>query len=180
MCVCSFAKGKEAVLHPVVLLKSINKEMVMKSLITLSLAIVLILSIQSLSQETLSRSEILDIVDQLMRQPRRTWIQTGTLDISHTEYKAPRLTDSAEIEERVQQAISDFPNNPLKKARAAGWQKKMLEALPFNTRWELGNESTMTTHELLTVDGDRFYLDITINSRKDSIKPPPGLTYNSG
>jgi hypothetical protein len=165
-------------LHPFVLLKSMSKEMVMKSLITLSVAIVLGLSIRLLSQETLSRSEVSDIVDQLIQQQRTSWIQTGTMEVRHIEYRAPVLTDPAAIEAKIAQALADFESNPGRIVKTEELQDQKREAIPFNVRYEYANEITTTTYELVKVDEDRHSQDITIESRIESVSRPASLAYN--
>jgi hypothetical protein len=161
-----------------VLLKSRNKEMVMRSLITLSIATVLILSISLLGQETLSQSEVSDILDQLIQQQRTRWIQTGTMEVRHTEYRAPILTDPAAIEAKIEQALADFESDPDGIIKTEELQAQTREAIPFNMRYEYANETTTTTSELVKVDQDRHSQDITIESRIESVTKPSSLAYN--
>lgn len=150
----------------------------MRSIISLSIVIVLTLSTQSWSQETLIRSEILEIVDQLIQQQRTTWIETGTLEVRHTEYRAPILTDPQEIEAKISQAIADFRSNPDKIVKTEELQTQALNAIPFNTRYMYANEASMTTYEVVRVDQDRHCQDITVESRTESVSKPASLAHN--
>jgi len=165
-------------LHPFVLLKSMNKEKVMRSLIALSIVIVLRFSILSLSQDTLGRPEVLDIVDQLIQQQRTSWIQTGTMEVRHTEHRTPVLTDPADIQAKIEQALADFESNPGKIVKTEELQAQTREAIPFNIRYEYANEITTTTYELVKVDQGRHSQDITIESRTESVTKPASLAYN--
>ncbi len=150
----------------------------MRSLIVLSVVIVLSLSILSLSQETIGRSEVLDIVDQLIQQQRTSWIRTGTMEVRHTEYRAPIITDAVALEARIQQALADFDGNPGKIVKTEHLQAQKREAIPFNTRYEYANETSTTTRERVKVDQGRHCQDISIESRTESVTKPASLAYN--
>lgn len=150
----------------------------MRSIITLSAAMVLGHSILLWGQETSNRSEVSDIVDQLIQQQRTSWIETGTMELLHTEYRAPVLTDTAAIEAKIEQALADFDSNPGRVVKTAELQAQQREAIPFNVRYEYANETTTTTYELVKVDEDRHSQDITIESRIESITKPASLAYN--
>ena len=57
-------------------------------------------------------------------------------------------------------------------------QKMKLDAIPFNTRYELSNEYMMSSTVIVKFDGDRFYWEINVDSRKDSVKPGKDLEDN--
>lgn len=150
----------------------------MKSLIALSTFIVLSLSIMSLSQDRLSRSEILEIVEQLIQEQRTAWIQTGTLEVWHTEYRAPLLTEPEEIEAKIQQDIAGFESNPGEIIKTEDLQAQKRAAIPFNVRYKYANETTTMTYEIIKVDQDLHSQDIIIESRTESVRKPASLTYN--
>lgn len=53
-----------------------------------------------------------------------------------------------------------------------------LDAIPFNVRHELSNEYTMNSTVTIRFDGDRFYWEIDVDSRTDSVKPGTDLAGN--
>jgi hypothetical protein len=53
-----------------------------------------------------------------------------------------------------------------------------LDAIPFNIRHELSNEYTMYSTEQVKFDGKRFYWEINVDSRSDSVKPGRDLADN--
>jgi hypothetical protein len=53
-----------------------------------------------------------------------------------------------------------------------------LDATPFNVRHELSNEYTMNSTEQVKFDGKRFYWEINVDSRSDSVKPGRDLAGN--
>ena len=130
------------------------------------------------ADRTLDKSEVQALFDQLTSRPQRTWISAGTIRATHTEYRASRTTDSTAVEARVKQAVEDYQNNPDKPQRTGDLQKMTLDAIPFNVRYEWSNEHTMTTTEVIRYDGDRFYWEIQVGSRTDSIQPDKDLAYN--
>jgi len=54
----------------------------------------------------------------------------------------------------------------------------MLDAIPFNVRYRLSNEYTMNSDVIVKFDGDRFYWEINVTSRTDSVKPGESLEGN--
>ena len=40
-----------------------------------------------------------------------------------------------------------------------------LDAIPFNVQYKLANEYSMSSREVVKYDGERFYWEITVNSR---------------
>ena len=70
-----------------------------------------IFSVEVLADRTLERSEILQILEQLTSQPRKTWIPAGTIQASHEEYKAPKTTDQNAIEAAIQAKIQQHQSN---------------------------------------------------------------------
>jgi hypothetical protein len=53
-----------------------------------------------------------------------------------------------------------------------------LDAIPFNVRYKLSNEYTMSSTVAVRYDGERFYWEINVNSRTDSVKPGKDLEDN--
>ncbi|OHB59894.1 MAG: hypothetical protein A2Y12_18935 [Planctomycetes bacterium GWF2_42_9] len=126
----------------------------------------------------LERAEILQIFQQITNQPKKTWIQAGTIKATHQEYKAPKLKDANEINNQIKAAIGEYQNNSNKRELTADSQLMNLDAIPFNTRYKLLNESTMNSSVIVKYDGERFYWEIEANSRQDSIKPDNELSGN--
>jgi len=126
----------------------------------------------------LDRTEILQIFAQLTNQPRRTWIPAGTIEATREEYKAAKITDINVINYQVKQRIQEYLNNPDKRELTANLQKMKLDAMPFNIRYDLSNEYTMVSTVTVKYDGVRFYWEINIDSRNDSVKPGKDLEGN--
>ena len=91
----------------------------------------------------LERSEVLDLFHELTSNPRKTWISEGQIEAAHQEYRAVKITDEAEIKQRIRETITQYQANPNKIERAEFLQKMRLDATPFNVRYELSNEYTM-------------------------------------
>lgn len=126
----------------------------------------------------LERSEILEILQKLTSQPRKTWIAAGTIKARHEEYRAPEITSSAEISARVSKAIQEYQSSQEKTELTEEIQKMKLDAIPFNVRYRSSNEFTMNSTVVVKFDGDRFSWEISVDSRSDSIKPSADLDGN--
>ena len=131
-----------------------------------------------LADRSLDRAEILQIFQKLTSQPRKTWISAGTIEAEHTEYRAPRTTDVNEINSIILERIQQYQDNPNKRELTEDMQKMTLDAMPFNVRYRLSNEYTMNSTVTVRYDGDRFYWEINVNSRSDSVKPGRDLEGN--
>jgi len=132
----------------------------------------------ALGDRQLERSEILQIFQKLTSQPRKTWISAGTIQATHEEYRAPKVTDPGEIGNRIRQAVQEYQNNPNKRELTTELQKMRLDAIPFNIRYRLSNEYTMNSSVVVKYDGERFYWAINVASRTDSEKPDALLEAN--
>jgi hypothetical protein len=126
----------------------------------------------------LDRAEILQIFEKLTSQPRKTWIPAGTIEAKREEYKAPKTTDLTEISSRISEEIQEYKSNPNKRELTENLQKMKLDSTPFNVRYGLLNEYSMNSNVVVKFDGDRFYWEINVNSRTDSVKPGPDLEGN--
>jgi hypothetical protein len=126
----------------------------------------------------LERAEILQILQEVTSQPRKAWIPAGTIEATHEEYRAPETTNPSEIGSQISQEIAEYQNNPNKCERTEDPQKMKLDAIPFNVRYKLSNEYTMTSTAKVISDGDRFYWEINVDSRTDSVKPEKDLAGN--
>jgi hypothetical protein len=126
----------------------------------------------------LDRTEILQIFQKLTSQSRKTWIPAGTIEATHEEYRAAKTTDSDEINAQINQEIQEYRDNPNKRELTEDMQKMRLDAIPFNVRYKLSNEYTITSSVTVRFDGDRFYWEINVDSRTDSIKPGKDLEGN--
>ena len=143
-------------------------------------AIVLLLVAGSVAfaDRQLDEAETLQILQQLTSQPKKTWIPAGTIGATHQEYRAAKTTDSAEINSQINQEIAEYQNNLNKQELTENLQKMKLDAIPFNVRYKLSNEYTMTSTATVRYDGDRFYWEINASSRTDSVKPGKDLENN--
>ncbi|MHC4477122.1 MAG: cysteine peptidase family C39 domain-containing protein [Planctomycetota bacterium] len=126
----------------------------------------------------LDRTEILQILEGLTSQPRKTWIPSGTINASREEYRAPKTTDPDEIAAAIDQELQEYADNPDKVQLTEALQTMRQAAIPFNVRYKLSNEYTMTSNVIVKYDGDRFYWQIEVESRTDSLQPPEELEYN--
>ncbi len=127
----------------------------------------------------MERTELLQIFEQLTAQPRKTWIAAGTIEASHQEYVASAVTDENEINRQIAVEIKRYRNDTNKRELTEEYRKMKLDAIPFNIRHELSNEYTMYSTEQVKFDGKRFYWEINVDSRSDSVKPGRDLAGNS-
>jgi hypothetical protein len=135
-------------------------------------------SAEALADRSLERSEILQILERLTSQPRRTWIPAGTIQVTHEEYKAPKITDPNKIEAAVRAKIREHQGNPNKIKLAESLRKMDFDAIPFNVHHELANEYTMKSSVVVRFDGERFYWEINVDSRTDSVTPDKDVEEN--
>ena len=126
----------------------------------------------------LDRGEILQIFEKLTSQPRNTWISAGTIEAAHEEYRAAKVSDIAEINREIAEQIQSYQGNPNKRELTQELQKMRLDAIPFNVRSRLSNQYTMNSSVEVRFDGDRFYWEIDVSSRADSVKPDASLAGN--
>jgi hypothetical protein len=144
----------------------------------LTIICLLFISGVAFGDRQLDRAEILQILTKLTSQPRKTWIDAGTIQATHEEYKAPKITDQSAISAEITKSIQEYQNKPDKIELTSELQKMMLDAIPFNVRYRLSNECTMNSTVVVKYDGNRFYWEIDVDSRKDSIKPDTSLEGN--
>ncbi|OQA02409.1 MAG: hypothetical protein BWY71_00024 [Planctomycetes bacterium ADurb.Bin412] len=147
--------------------------------VELVLALVIFLSccLPVLADRALDREEMLPIIRTLIANQRKTWIAGGSMEATHISYEAPKILDAAEIESKIEPALQAYRNNPDKPEKDAELQKMAYEAIPFNIRYRYGNEYTMTATEIVKYDGTRFYWEINVISRIDSIQPPMTASF---
>ncbi len=126
----------------------------------------------------LDRGEILQIFEKLTSQPRNTWISAGTIDAAHEEYRAPKISDIAEVNRQIAEQIKEYQNNPNKRELTQELQKMRLDAIPFNVRYKQSNNYTMNSNVVVRYDGERFYWEINVGSRTDSVRPDASLAGN--
>lgn len=129
-------------------------------------------------QRTLSSSEVQEIFRTLTSRPRTTWIPAGTIEASHHQYGAPKITDPAVIEKEVSRQIQEYASDPDKIEQTEELQKMKLDAIPFNVRYDLTNEYTMDSQVVVKYDGNKFFWKIDVSSRQDSLTPDASLTGN--
>lgn len=148
------------------------KHFVLTSVLSLSVSCV------AFADRQLGRVEILQIFEKLTSQPRKTWIPAGTIEATHEEYRAPKTTNLSEINNRINEEIREYQSNQNKRELTKNLQKMRLDAIPFNARYRLSNKYTMNSIVVVRFDGNRFYWEINVNSRADSVKPPADLLGN--
>jgi hypothetical protein len=136
------------------------------------------LSAAAFSQTTLDKAKIDGILKELTSRPRKTWISAGTIRGTHYERRDPVITDSAAIDTKAAEAVSDYEAGLTKSEGLTEPQELMLKAIPFNVKYRLANTYTMTSTEVVDYDGEHFRWEITIGSRADSVKPEATLAAN--
>jgi len=151
----------------------------MKARILLRIAVLsLCLPAVSLGQRTLPSDEILLIFQHLTGQPRTTWIPAGTIQAAHRQYSAPKVTDAARVRDEIDRQIKEYQSASDKPELTEELQKMRLDAIPFNVRFKLANEYTMDSQVTVRYDGQRFYWEIDVDSRQDSVTPDSALVGN--
>ena len=138
----------------------------------------LFLTVAVSGQRTLSPDEIRQIFQKVTSEPRKTWLPAGTIEATHQEYVAAKTTNSAEISQEIDKQLQQYQSSSKKRELTEEGQKMKLDAIPFNVRYRLANEVTMTSHVTVKYDGDRFYWAINVDSRQDSVKPDAALAGN--
>ncbi len=136
------------------------------------------ISCAAFADRPLDRAEILQILQQLTSQPKKTWISAGTIKATHEEYKAPKTTDLNEINNQIKEEIAEYQKSSNKRELTEDLQKMKLDAIPFNVRHKLSNEYTMNSSVIVKFDGEKFYWEINVDSRVDSVKPEKNLVDN--
>lgn len=147
-------------------------------IVLMVMGIFCLFSAEALADRTLERSEVLRIFEQLTSQPRKTWIPAGTIQASHEEYKAPKITDANEIEAAIRAKVQEHQSNLNRTKLDESLRKMDFDAIPFNVRYELANESTMNSSVVVKFDGERFYWEINVDSRTDSVTPEKDVAEN--
>ena len=144
------------------------------------LAIIPLLAVScvAFADRQLDRAEILQIFEKQTSQPRKTWILTGVIEATHEEYRAPKTTDLNEVNNQINKEIREYQSSLDKRELTEILQKMRLDAIPFNVRYRLSNEYTMSSTVTVKFDRDRFYWEIKVGSRTDSVKPGIDLEDN--
>jgi hypothetical protein len=132
----------------------------------------------ALADRQLGEAEVLEIFQKLTSQPRRTWISAGTIEATHEEYRAPKTTETPEINRQISQEIREYQNSTNSRELTEELQKMKLDAIPFNVRYRLSNESKMNSTVFVRYDVEKFYWEINVTSRTDSVKPGKDLEGN--
>ena len=138
----------------------------------------LCLSAAAWGQQTLSSGDIQKILQEVTSQPRKTWISVGTITATHQEHGAAKTTDATTIQSEINKAVQQYNASTNKIVQTAELQKMKLDAIPFNVRSNLSNEWAMSSHVTVKYDNGRFYWEISVDSRQDSVKPDATLAGN--
>lgn len=148
---------------------------------TVTIAILVIICTVGVAsaQRTLEKSEALDILDKLASQRPTTWLPAGTIQARHERYRAARVTNAAEIDAAIQSNIQAYEAQADKIVKTPELQKQYLDAIPFNTRYEIANEYKELSNVTVKYDGTRFYWEIYVTSRLDSVQPSAALAGNT-
>jgi hypothetical protein len=140
--------------------------------------IVFVVNCAALADRLLERAETLQVFQELTAQLRKTWIPAGTIEAIHEEFRAPKTKTAEEIRKRINEKIAEYQSKSNKKELTENLKKMKLDAIPFNVRHELSNEYKMNSNVIVRFDGERFYWEINVNSRQDSITPSEDLVDN--
>ncbi|MHC4396536.1 MAG: cysteine peptidase family C39 domain-containing protein [Planctomycetota bacterium] len=143
-----------------------------------AVVILMVAGSPAFAERQLNSAETLQVLQQLTSQPKKTWIPAGVIEARHQEYRAPKITDSNEIDSKIKQEVTEYLSNPDKVELTTDLQKMKLDAMPFNIRYELSNEYTMSSNVIVRFDGDKFYWEISVDSRTDSVEPDKNLAGN--
>ncbi|UCD52925.1 MAG: hypothetical protein JSW27_09845, partial [Phycisphaerales bacterium] len=108
--------------------------------VTTALIVTLCVAAVANGQRTLERTEALEILEKLASQRLTTWLPAGTIEARHQEFRAARVTSSAEIEAAIQSEIQAYQARADRIVKTEELQKLYLDAIPFNTRYRLANE----------------------------------------
>jgi hypothetical protein len=146
--------------------------------IILSLIIFFGIGNAAFADRTLGKTEILQIFQKLTDQPKTTWMAAGTIEAIHEEFVAAKTTDETEIQQAISKEIQTYQKNTNKIEVSTDLQIQKLAAIPFNIRYDLSNEYTMKSNVMLKYDGKRFFWEIDVDSRKDSVTLPTDLQGN--
>jgi hypothetical protein len=146
--------------------------------IALPALLLLSLSGAAFADRPLERTKILQIFQKLTNQPRKTWVPAGTIEATPEEYRAPKTMDANVVNGQINKEIQRYQSDPNKRELTQELQKIKIDAIPFNTRYRLSNEYAMSSTAIVRFDRDRFYWEINVNSRTDSIKPSKDLAGN--
>lgn len=126
----------------------------------------------------LEEGQILEILQKLTNQNKTAWIPAGTIKAVHQEYEAAEITDPNKIKAAINQKVQDYQAATDKRELTSRMQKMKLDAIPFNVRYGLSNEYEMTSNVTLKYNGEKFYWQISVDSRSDSVKKPAKLSGN--
>jgi len=129
-------------------------------------------------QQILRQSELKAVIQQITKNPRQTWLGQGSLRVVHTRYQAPAIVDEQEMQAKIKEEIELYTSNTDKAQKTDDLQARFLEAIPFNTRYDLQNESTTVSTEYIQFSGNRFHREVVIDSHDDSVTPPPAIAQN--
>jgi peptidase C39-like protein len=129
----------------------------------------LIISGVAWADRPLNQEEITQIVQMLTNQSRKYWIPSGSIYGRYQKYRAPKLTDPKQVQEKIEQELHTHIHNPHKIELTQKLQEMTCNAIPLNIRFKYMNELTMVTEEKVQTDGDKFIWDISVLSRDDSI-----------
>ena len=149
-----------------------------KKISLVTVFVVLLVNSAAFADRQFENAEIKQIFQQLTSQPRRTWIPAGSIEAIHEEYKAPKTMNTEDVKRRISEKITEYQDSSNKLESTETMQKMKLDAIPFNERYKLLNEFTMSSKETVRFDGERFYWEITVHSRKDSVTPSKELADN--
>lgn len=129
------------------------------------------------ADQALDQAATMSIVERLTSENRTTWIPAGTIVARRQEYRAAQTTDAAAVSAEIERQLAAYRADPRPEV-APELQRMRIEAIPFNVRYWMSNEYTMDSSVIMRYDGNRFYWEINIESRRDSVTVPSELRGN--
>ena len=99
----------------------------------------LIYSSVAWADRPLSQEEITQIVQKLTNQSRKCWIPYGIISGRYQKYRAPKLTDPKQVQEKIEQELYAYIHNPHKIELTQKMREMTCNVIPFNVRFELSN-----------------------------------------
>ena len=146
--------------------------------VSLAVCLVLCAAITTRGQDRLESNDARQIVEELVSRRLTTWLPAGTVQAKHQRFRAARVTNTAEVDAAIQREIQGYEADASKLVRTEELQKDYLDAIPFNTRYQMANEYNMTSNETVEYDGSRFSWKVSVTSRSDSVRPGAELAGN--
>lgn len=131
-----------------------------------------------LADTILNKDQIVDILKSLTQRQQKTWIESGAIAAEHTEYQWPLVSDEKQVQAEIEKELAAYASSTDKAETDKQLQQMKVDAIPFNVRYRLTNESTMVSDVVIKYDDGKFLWQIDVKSRTDTVKPSADLQSN--